>query len=78
MNGGQCGQLMPALEQLCLKLFLCRCLPCRVTSGEASQAPTSHRIVTIAGEQEGLLKVGAVVVAYCAGMPCLQCWSDLG
>lgn len=29
----------------------------RVTSGEAAQLPTSHRIVTIAGEREGVLKV---------------------
>lgn len=29
----------------------------RVTSGEAAQVPTSHRIVTIAGEKDGVLKV---------------------
>lgn len=34
----------------------------RVTSGEAQQAPSSHRIVTIAGEQEGVLKVGSAVL----------------
>lgn len=33
----------------------------RVTSGEAAQLPTSHRIVTIAGEKEGVLKVGGAL-----------------
>lgn len=33
----------------------------RVTSSEASQAPTSHRIVTIAGEKEGVFKAVALM-----------------
>lgn len=34
----------------------------RVTSSEATHAPASHRIVTIAGEQEGVLKVSPALV----------------
>ncbi|PSC70603.1 RNA-binding Nova-1 [Micractinium conductrix] len=33
----------------------------RVTSSEAAQSPTSHRIVTIAGEKEGVLKAIALM-----------------
>ncbi len=33
-----------------------------MTSNEAAQVPSSHRIVTIAGEKEGVLKVSRLWV----------------
>lgn len=53
--------------------------PHRVTSSEVAQAPISHRIVTIAGEQEGVLKAslldcgkGVLTFYLCCCAACCQ------
>ncbi|PRW61288.1 RNA-binding Nova-2-like isoform X1 isoform B [Chlorella sorokiniana] len=49
----------------------------RVTSGEAAQLPTSHRIVTIAGEKEGVLKAIALMVLRQAEDPKFSLYGEL-